>query len=235
MMNRRQFRERLQRGPLLMDGAFGTVLHGRGVPIDQSFDAVNLTNPALVADVHRSYIDAGADLIETNTFGANRYKLAEHGLQQKVEEINRAAVSIARRVIDGSFKDILLAGSVGPPGVRLAPLGRVSFSDAQEAFAAQILALPDADPPGVRRIVIATSIGTRWIVVVGAACRWLRWVGFRFPTRRKHLPNKCTPCMTRTHKASISSSSRRCRTSRRSRRPLPPPGQSATNCPSLTR
>jgi methionine synthase I (cobalamin-dependent) len=64
-----------------MDGAFGTVLHGRGIPIDQSFDAVNLNNPALVAEIHRAYIDAGSDLIETNTFGANRFKLAEHGLQ----------------------------------------------------------------------------------------------------------------------------------------------------------
>lgn len=171
MMNRRQFRERLQRGPLLMDGAFGTVLHGRGVPIDQSFDAVNLTNPALVADVHRSYIDAGADLIETNTFGANRYKLAEHGLQQKVEEINRAAVSIARRVIDGSFKDILLAGSVGPLGVRLAPLGRVSFSDAQEAFAEQIHALHDADPQGVDLIIIETMSDIKEIEAAVAAAR----------------------------------------------------------------
>ena len=91
-----------------MDGAFGTVLHGRGVPIDQSFDAVNLTNPALVAEIHRGYIDAGSDLIETNTFGANRFKLMEHGQQQQVEAINRAAVAIARRVIAGSFRDCLL-------------------------------------------------------------------------------------------------------------------------------
>ena len=66
-MNRQEFKQRLAEGPVLMDGAFGTVLHGRGVPIDQSFDAVNLTNPALVAEIHRGYIDAGSDLIETNT------------------------------------------------------------------------------------------------------------------------------------------------------------------------
>ena len=123
-MNRQEFKQRLAEGPVLMDGAFGTVLHGRGVPIDQSFDAVNLTNPALVAEIHRGYIDAGSDLIETNTFGANRFKLTEHGLQHQVEAINRAAVAIARRVIDGSFRNVLLAGSGrnnstdAPPGVR---------------------------------------------------------------------------------------------------------------------
>jgi homocysteine S-methyltransferase len=113
-MNRQEFKQRLAEGPVLMDGAFGTVLHGRGVPIDQSFDAVNLTNPALVAEIHRGYIDAGSDLIETNTFGANRFKLTEHGLQHQVEAINRAAVAIARRVIAGSYREVLLAGSIGP-------------------------------------------------------------------------------------------------------------------------
>lgn len=154
-----------------MDGAFGTVLHGRGVPIDQSFDEVNLTNPALVADIHRSYIDAGADLIETNTFGANRYKLGEHGLQHKVDEINRAAVSVARRVIGGAFKDILLAGSIGPLGVRLAPLGRVSFADAQEAFVEQIRALYNAEPEGVDLLIIETMSDIKEIEAAVAAAR----------------------------------------------------------------
>lgn len=170
-MNRRQFKERLQEGPLLMDGAFGTVLHGRGVPIDQSFDAVNLTNPALVAEIHRAYIDAGSDLIETNTFGANRYKLSEHGQQAKVDEINRAAVRVARRVIDGSFKEILLAGSVGPLGVRLAPLGRVTFADAQEAFREQIQVLYDAEPRGVDLIIIETMSDVKEIEAAVAAAR----------------------------------------------------------------
>ena len=62
-MNRREFKERVNNGPILMDGAFGTVLHGRGIPIDQSFDVINLTNPAVVAEIHRVYIDAGSDLI----------------------------------------------------------------------------------------------------------------------------------------------------------------------------
>jgi homocysteine S-methyltransferase len=170
-MNRQQFKERTQQGPILMDGAFGTVLHSRGVAIDQSFDAVNLTNPALVAEIHRSYIDAGSELIETNTFGANYYKLAEHGLQERVEAINKAAVAIARRVIAGSFKDVLLAGSVGPLGVRLAPLGRVSFAEAEAAFAEQIRALVTAELEGVDLLIIETMSDVKEIEAAVAAAR----------------------------------------------------------------
>ncbi len=122
-MNRTEFQERLNRGPILLDGAFGTVLHSKGVAIDQSFDLINISNPGVVASIHRDYIDAGADIIETNTFGANRFNLAEHNLLDQVKEINQAAVSVARRVIAGSFRDVLLAGSIGPLGVRLAPWG----------------------------------------------------------------------------------------------------------------
>jgi len=170
-MNRQEFKERLKNGPLLMDGAFGTVLHGRGIPIDQSFDMINLSNPALVAEIHRSYIDAGSDLIETNTFGANRFKLAEYGLQDKVEEVNCAAVAVARRVIAGSFKETLLAGSVGPLGVRLAPLGRVSSDEAQEAFREQIEALVTAEPLGVDLIIVETMSDIKEIEAAVAAAR----------------------------------------------------------------
>ena len=175
-MNRQEFKQRLAQGPVLMDGAFGTVLHGRGVPIDQSFDAVNLTNPALVAEIHRGYIDAGSDLIETNTFGANRFKLTEHGLQHQVEAINRAAVAIARRVIGGSFRDVLLAGSIGPLGVRLAPLGRVSVAEAEEAFGEQIAALTgaaEAEPPGVDLLVIETMSDIKEVEAAVKAARAL--------------------------------------------------------------
>jgi len=170
-MNREEFKQRLQEGPVLMDGAFGTVLHGRGIPIDQSFDAVNLTNPALVAEIHRAYIDAGSDLIETNTFGANRFKLAEHGLQNQVEAINHAAVAVARRVIAGSFKDVLLAGSVGPLGVRLAPLGRVSAAEAEAAFAEQIRALATAEPAGIDLIIIETMSDVKEVEAAVRAAR----------------------------------------------------------------
>ncbi len=170
-MNRQEFKQRIEQGPILMDGAFGTVLHGRGVGIDQSFDAVNLDNPALVAEIHRAYIDAGSDMIESNTFGANRYKLAEHGLQEQVEAINKAAVAIARRVIDGSFREVLLAGAIGPLGVRLAPLGRVSFAEAQAAFVEQIQALLTAEPDGVDLLIIETMSDVKEIEAAVAAAR----------------------------------------------------------------
>jgi homocysteine S-methyltransferase len=140
-MNREEFKKRLAKGPLLLDGAMGTMLHARGVPIDQCFDAINRERPALVAEIHRGYIEAGADVLETNSFGANRFKLAEHGLEHEVAELNTAAVTVARRAIDSSFRPVLLAGSVGPLGVRLAPLGRVSSTHAEAAFAEQIGAL----------------------------------------------------------------------------------------------
>ncbi len=173
-MNRKEFLDRIKKRPLLLDGAMGTLLHGRGVPIDQCFDAMNQENPALVADIHRSYIDAGADIIETNSFGANRFKLAQHGLENEVAELNQAAVSVARRVIEGSFKPVLLAGSVGPLGVHLAPLGRVKEAQAQTAFAEQIAALvnpADGSTAGVDLIVLETMPDIREMAVAVEAAR----------------------------------------------------------------
>lgn len=130
--------------PVLRDGAMGTLLHGRGVSFEACFDALNLSNPALVGEIHRAYIEAGAQIIQTNTFGANRYKLAGHGLEGRVAEINRAGVDLARRVILASFKDVLIAGDVGPLGVRLAPFGRVQPEEARAAFVEQLAALAEA-------------------------------------------------------------------------------------------
>jgi len=139
---------------LLADGAMGTMLHARGVSFAKCFDELNLTNPAAVADIHREYIEAGAQLIITNTFGANRFKLGKHGLQDQLIEINRAGVELARRAIAASYKnDVLVAGDVGPLGVRIAPYGRVQPDEARAAFAEQIKALADA---GVDLIVIET-------------------------------------------------------------------------------
>jgi methionine synthase / methylenetetrahydrofolate reductase(NADPH) len=137
--------------PLLADGAMGTLLHTHGVEHAHCFDELNLTDPARVADVHRQYIEAGAQIILTNTFGANRYKLHKHGLGDKTAEINHAAVALARRVVDESFKDVLVAGDVGPLGVRLAPYGRVQPHEARAAFIEQIQGLA-----GVDLIVIET-------------------------------------------------------------------------------
>ncbi|HMS00373.1 MAG TPA: bifunctional homocysteine S-methyltransferase/methylenetetrahydrofolate reductase [Anaerolineales bacterium] len=138
---------------LLADGAMGTMLHTRGVGFDKCFDELNLTNPSAVAEIHREYIEAGTQLIITNTFGANRFKLTKHGLQDDVAEINKASVDLAKRVVAASFKDVLVAGDVGPLGVRIAPFGRVQPEEAREAFAEQIRALADA---GVDAIVIET-------------------------------------------------------------------------------
>ena len=146
--------EILSQKTLLADGAMGTMLHARGVSFDKCFDELNLTNPAAVADIHREYIEAGAQLIITNTFGANRFKLGKHGLQDQLTEINRAGVELARRAIAASYKDdVLVAGDVGPLGVRIAPYGRVKPEEARAAFAEQIKALADA---GVDLIVIET-------------------------------------------------------------------------------
>ena len=139
--------------PILSDGAMGTELHKRGVAFDQCFDELNLTQPGLVAEIHREYIEAGSQIIQANTFGANRFKLSHHGLEHEVAHINTAGVELARRVIMASFKPVLIAGDVGPLGVRLAPFGRVKPDQAREVFSEQIGALLKA---GVDLLIIET-------------------------------------------------------------------------------
>src|SRR5437667_12117551 len=95
---------RLQAGPLLCDGAMGTVLYARGVSLDACFDVLNLNNPRLVQAIHADYVAAGADLIETNTFGANRFKLAVHGLEGPVREVKRRGVRPARAVREANVR-----------------------------------------------------------------------------------------------------------------------------------
>ncbi len=146
MMASLDFLHLLEEGnlPILRDGAMGTMLYARGVGFESCFDALNLTNPALVAEIHRAYIEAGAQIIQTNTFGANRFKLVEHGREQEVARLNRAGADLAQRVVLGSFREVLVAGDVGPLGVRLAPFGRVQPEQARRAFAEQIAALAES-------------------------------------------------------------------------------------------
>lgn len=144
---------RLSQGVLLADGAMGTMLHSRGVTFEKCFDELNITNAESVSEIHREYIEAGADLILSNTFGANRFKLAKHGLEKRTAEINRAGVSVARSAASQSGREVLVAGDVGPLGVRIAPFGRVSTDEARGAFAAQIEALCAA---GADLIVVET-------------------------------------------------------------------------------
>jgi homocysteine S-methyltransferase len=145
--------ERLSTETILADGAMGTMLHAHGIGFEKCFDELNLIKPSAVAEIHRAYIEAGAQLIITNTFGANRFKLAKHGLEDHVVEINKASVDLAKRVVAASFKDVLVAGDVGPLGVRIAPFGRVQPEQARAAFAEQIKALAEA---GADLIVLET-------------------------------------------------------------------------------
>jgi methionine synthase / methylenetetrahydrofolate reductase(NADPH) len=125
---------------VVFDGAMGTMLYNKGVFINQCYDELNLRAPDLIRDVHKAYKKAGAEVLETNTFGANRIKLAQYGLEAQVAEINRAAVSIAREVADD---DLLVAGAVGPLGVRLEPFGPTSLAEARAVFREQLQALKD--------------------------------------------------------------------------------------------
>nr|BAL52559.1 bifunctional homocysteine S-methyltransferase / 5,10-methylenetetrahydrofolate reductase protein [uncultured Chloroflexota bacterium]BAL56868.1 bifunctional homocysteine S-methyltransferase / 5,10-methylenetetrahydrofolate reductase protein [uncultured Chloroflexota bacterium] len=139
--------------PLLADGAMGTMLHAHGISFDRCFDALNLEQPQLVLDIHRQYVQAGARLLLTNTFGANRYKLERHGLANQLIEINQAGVALARRAAQEGREQVFVAGDVGPLGVRVAPYGRVRVEQARLAFAEQIQVLAQA---GADVIVIET-------------------------------------------------------------------------------
>lgn len=125
---------------VIFDGAMGTMLYNKGVFINQCYDELNVRAPDLVRDVHAAYRDAGAEALETNSFGANRLKLAAYGLESQVGEINRAAARIAREV---AGEDLLVAGAVGPLGVRLEPFGPTSRLEAREIFEEQMRALKE--------------------------------------------------------------------------------------------
>lgn len=148
--------DRLAEGPILADGAIGTMLYAAGASLDESFDALNLTRPELVAEVHRAYLEAGADILETNTFGANRFKLEPFGLAERVREINRKAVRLAREAREISGRSALIAGSIGPTGRTLAPYGVTTAVTVREAFREQVGALLEG---GVDFFIVET-IGT---------------------------------------------------------------------------
>ena len=150
------FDRRLAEGPLLCDGAMGTLLYSRGVAVDACFDLLNLNNPALVQSIHADYIAAGADAIETNTFGANRFKLGAYSLEQQVREINRRAVRLARDVRESMGRDVLVLGAIGPLGKYLAPLGTLTHKEARDAFHEQAEALLEG---GVDAFILETFPG----------------------------------------------------------------------------
>ena len=143
--------------PVLADGAMGTVLYARGIFINRCYDELNLSDPGLILSIHEEYLQAGAEILETNTFGANRFRLARHGLAGKVAEINAAGVKLARQAVEHLKEkqagEAWVAGTVGPLGVRLEPLGKTGLDEARAAFAEQIQALAKA---GVDLLIIET-------------------------------------------------------------------------------
>jgi methionine synthase I (cobalamin-dependent)/5,10-methylenetetrahydrofolate reductase len=128
------------RGVVLGDGAMGTMLYNRGVFVNRCFDELNLSSPALVRQVHEEYVASGSQFIETNTYGANRFKLGPHGLDAQVGKINREGARIAR---EAAGENVLVAGAIGPLGKPLEPLGHISLADAVAAFADQAAALKE--------------------------------------------------------------------------------------------
>jgi methionine synthase I (cobalamin-dependent)/5,10-methylenetetrahydrofolate reductase len=146
---------------VLCDGAMGTMLYARGVFINRCYDELNLSQPELIKEVHSEYLQAGAEVVETNTFGGNRFRLGQHGLQDQVRAINLAGVKLARECVnqirDKQACEAFVAGSIGPLGVRLEPLGKVGLEEAQEAFAEQIVALAEGGPGvGADLLIIET-------------------------------------------------------------------------------
>ena len=146
----KEFRARLQDHVMVADGAMGTVLYSKGIFINRCFDELNLSMPALVKETHQEYVKAGAEIIETNTFGANRTRLAAFGFADKLKAINEAGVRLAREAAgDSAF----VAGAMGPLGVRIEPLGSISFAEARAIFREQAQALVDA---GIDLLILET-------------------------------------------------------------------------------
>ncbi len=161
--------ERLQRGPILADGAMGTLLYARGVAFEHCFDELNLSQPVLVQEIHREYLRAGAELIETNTFGANRFKLAHHELQNQVREINLRGVKLAREAREVIGLPAFVLGSVGPLGELLTPFGQINANDARAAFTEQIEALLEGGADGI--ILETMSDLNELLIAIDAARR----------------------------------------------------------------
>jgi homocysteine S-methyltransferase len=167
-MPAKSFLDALTERVLVSDGAMGTMLYGKGVFINRCFESLTLSGPDLVRDVHVQYLRAGADIIETNTFGANRIKLRGFGLGNRVAEINEAAARLAREVVEEQSHSAFVAGAIGPLGVRVEPWGRTGVDEAQEIFREQAEAL---ERGGVDLFVLETFRDVAEIAAAVAAVR----------------------------------------------------------------
>jgi methionine synthase I (cobalamin-dependent)/5,10-methylenetetrahydrofolate reductase len=159
------FLDRLAEGTLVFDGAMGTVIYARGVYLNRCYDELNLSSATLIRSIHEEYVAAGAEVIETNTFGAHRFKLGPHGLEAQVRRINREGARIAREAAQGRA---LVAGAIGPIGKPLAPLGNVRPDDAQAAYREQAEGLLEG---GVDLFIIETMPSLDQAKVALAAVR----------------------------------------------------------------
>jgi len=142
---------RIKQSAVLCDGAMGTLLYSKGIFINRSYDELNLSQPELIRGLHHDYLQAGAEIVETNTFGANSFRLARHSLADKVRDINLSGARLAREAAK-SF-DVWVGGSVGPLGTRIEPLGKTSFDEARDSFRQQIQALVEG---GVDLLILET-------------------------------------------------------------------------------
>ena len=142
---------RLKKSPVLCDGATGTLLYAKGIFINRCYDELNVSQPDLIRGLHHEYLQAGAEIIETNTFGGNSFRLARHSMENRVREINLAGARLGREAAK-SF-DVWVAGSVGPLGIRIEPLGKTSYEEARAAFREQIAALVEG---GVDLLILET-------------------------------------------------------------------------------
>lgn len=153
---------------VLGDGAMGTMLQAAGLVTGGSPEEWNVTHPEVVRGIHQSYVDAGSQVIETNSFGGNRFRLAMHGFESRVRELNVAAARLAREVADSADHQVLVAGSVGPTGEILFPLGTRTPEEAREAFAEQAAALAEG---GVDFFLVETMSALEEVGAAVEGCR----------------------------------------------------------------
>src|SRR3954470_18100313 len=166
-MAKPSFLEAIDHRVLVCDGAMGTMLYAKGIFLNRSFDELNIREPDLVGEVHHAYVRAGADLIETNTFGANRIKLGTFGLADQVHAINLQGAKLARHA---AREHVYVAGEIGPLGIRIEPWGKTGTDEAEEFFREQARALLEG---GVDLFVLETF---RDVNEIGAAIRAVRSV-----------------------------------------------------------
>ena len=162
MNDRARFRERLERGPVLLDGAMGTLLFASGIPQRACLDELPTTRPELVGSIHRAYLDAGAEIIETATFGANRVRLATYGLAAEAHRLNRRAAQVAREARDVAGREALVAGSIGPLGAATREILHLDDGAIRAAFREQVEGLLEG---GVDLFVIETFVDLRHLLL----------------------------------------------------------------------